>query len=448
MASYLKSKSSHEVKVIDAYYSMNEKQFLEQIKKEKPDVIGFSCTTYTFLKSMELLKKTKNALPDTTIVLGGIHATFFADKILKNYKFIDFVVRGEGEIAFTELVNNLGNRKKLKKVNGLALRDKGKIISNEPSFISDLDSLPLPDRRLLGDNDYSQTWFGVRLSLGKFTTLLTSRGCPHNCNFCCCSALFKKRWRTRSVKNILDELEEMYLQGYGTCIIVDDNFTLNPKRVVQICRGIRKRKIKMNLHCEGRVDRTDPKILKEMRKAGFSTIYFGMESGVQKALDYYKKGIKVEQIKNAVRNVKKARMNAIGSFIIGSPVETKEDVIKTLEFATELKIGLQINILELVPGSEIWMDNIKKMGKDDWKRAHFITKFYDNFTRKEMLYFRELGYKMLSEKWMKVSSVKELPSLMTSYNVKVIISNISKDPYLFVKQLIKIYKEGLYPFKV
>ncbi|NIM47046.1 MAG: radical SAM protein [Candidatus Aenigmarchaeota archaeon] len=451
IASYLKSKSNHEVKVIDAYCSNEtENQFLNQIKKEKPDVIGLSCTSYTFLRSMRLLKKIKQMFPEVIIVLGGIHATFFAEKILKNYKFIDFVVKGEGEITFYKLINNLHNRKKLKNIKGLAFYYKNKIVNNKIEFIEDLDSLPFPDRSLVKSIDYAQCWFGLKLSFGKFTTLLTSRGCPHNCTFCCCSALFKRRWRTRSVENILDELEEIYSQGYDTCIVVDDNFTLNSKRVIKICRGIKKRKIKMNLNCEGRVDKASLEVLKEMKRAGFSTIYFGMESGLQKVLDYYKKGITVEQIKNAVRNAKKARLNVIGSFIIGSPIESKEDILKTLEFATDLHIGLQINSLGIVPGAELWskLENNNKIRKNDWKSAHSISKYYNNFSEKELLNFIDYSYKLHSKKWLlRLNFLKDIFTLLTGYNIRIISWNLSKNPFLFMKRLIKIFTEGFYPYR-
>jgi len=443
LASYLKSKSNHEIKIMDAFScNIDENQFLNQVKKENPDVIGLSCTSYTFLYSMKLLEKIKKMLPDIIIVVGGIHATFFAENILKNYKFIDFVIKGEGEITFSELINNLHDIRKLKNIKGLAFRYKNKLINNKTELISKLDILPFPDRELVKNNDYAHYSNGIRITSGKFTTILSSRGCPHNCIFCCCSALFNRVWRTRSVESILNELDEIYSQGYETCIFVDDNFSLLPERVLKICRGIKKRKIKMDLHCEGRVDRASFDVLKEMKEAGFSTIYYGMESGVQKVLDYYKKGTTTEQIRNAVKNSKKIGLNTIGSFIIGSPVETREDILKTLRFASDLRIILQINSLDIVPGSILWSELNKdnKVGKDDWKRVYGASKYYNNFSREELSDLIEYGYKIQFRKWLSPTALSDVVNLFTSQNRKIISEN---SPILLIKRLAK----GLRPFR-
>jgi len=450
IASYLKSKSDHEVRVIDAFScSISEAQFLSQIRKEEPDVVGLSCTSYTFLKSMDLLGKIKQIFPDVKVVLGGIHATFFAEKIVENYKFIDFVVKGEGEIAFSELIENLHNRKELKSIGGLTFIDNNKIVSSKEEFISDLDSLPFPDRKLVEGNDYAHCWFDFKLTFGRFTTILTSRGCPYSCTFCCCSALFKRKWRARSVDNILDELEEIYSQGYKTCIFVDDNFTLVPARVIELCRGIMRRKIKLDLHCEGRVDKASLDVLKEMKRAGFSTIYFGAESGLQKVLDYYKKGITVEQIKDAVGKAKKAGLNVIGSFIIGSPIETRQDVLKTLDFASDLRIALQINLLGIVPGTELWLrlESSGEIKKNDWKIAHSISEYCGNFSQEELLEYLDYGYSLLIKKLKRPKSLRDILTLLSSYNTKIVLWNLSRNPLSLTKHLIKIWNGGLHPFR-
>ena len=445
IASYLKSKSNHEIRMIDAFScNMDEDQFLKQISKANPDVIGLSCTSFSFLKSMELLEKIKRMLTDVVVVLGGIHATFFAERIVKNYGFIDFVVKGEGEITFSELIENLNNREELKNIAGLTFIDNNEIVSNREELISDLDSLPFPNRRLIEGNEYAICWFGFRITLGKFTTILTSRSCPHKCTFCCCSALFKKKWRTRSVDNVLDELEEIYSQGYRSCIFIDDNFTLIPERVIKICRGIVERKIKMDLHCEGRVDRASPDILREMKKAGFSTIYFGIESGLQKVLDYYRKGITVEQIEDAVKNAKRAGLNVIGSLIIGSPVETRQDVLKTLEFVSDLRIILQINSLGIVPGTEIWLtlEKSNKIRGDDWKSVHSVSKYYDNFSEEELLNYLDHGYALLIRKLIRPKSCKDILALVSVYNMKIVFWNLSKNMVPFMKYLVQLRKSG------
>jgi radical SAM superfamily enzyme YgiQ (UPF0313 family) len=427
---------------------MTEEQFLGEIQKEKPDVIGLSCTSYSFLTSIELLRKLKEVLHDVVIVLGGIHVTFFAEKIVENYPFVNFVVKGEGEITFSKLIENLNNRNELRRISGVTFIDNGRIISNREELISDLNSLPFPDRKLVENNDYAHYWFGFRLTLGRFTTILSSRGCPYKCSFCCCSPLFKRKWRARSAENVLDELEEIYSQGYRSCIFVDDNFTLIPERVIEICRGIVKRKIKMDMHCEGRVGKVSLEVLKEMKNAGFSTIYFGIESGTQKVLDYYEKDITIKQIKDSVRMAKKAGLNVIGSFIIGAPIETRQDVLQTLELAKELRIIIQLNQLGIVPGAKLWT-NLEESGSiknDDWKQAHNATEYYDNFSEKDLSDLANLGYNFQIKMFATPKAIMDIITFLSGNNMKTLLWNIFRNPVSIIRLLAKLKKGGFRPF--
>jgi radical SAM superfamily enzyme YgiQ (UPF0313 family) len=137
---------------------------------------------------------------------------------------------------------------------------------------------------------------------------------------------------------------------------VDDSFTLNPKRVIEICRGMRKEKLDMEWICEGRVDNCSYEMLREMVEAGLKILYFGIESANQRILDYYKKTITPEQAETAVRTAKKAGVDVIvGSFIVGAPDETREEIWNTIEFARRVPIDLpQFNILGAHPGNDIW----------------------------------------------------------------------------------------------
>jgi anaerobic magnesium-protoporphyrin IX monomethyl ester cyclase len=448
IASHLNSDSNHDIKVIDGYsFNIAEDIFLAKIKDENPDVLGLSCTSHTFLRSMELLEKIKQILPNVVIVLGGMHATFFAEKIVAEYRFIDFVVKGEGEFCFTKLINNLHNKKELKNVKGLAFIDGNEIVSSEGEIITDLDSLPFPDRKLVEKNEYYHNWFGLRFNFGKFTTILTSRGCPYGCIFCCCSALYKRKWRTRSVENVLDELEEIHSQGYKTCIFIDDNFTLIPERVVEICKGIVERGIKMDFHCEGRIDKMSLDIFKEMKKAGFTTVLFGLESGLQKILDYYKKGNKVEQVKKVVTDAKNAGLNVIGSFIVGAPIETEQDILDNLEYASDLRIPLYIGPLVIVPGTGLWSDleENNRIKEDEWKSDHKVSKYYDHFTEEEISNYIDHGYSLMIKKLKRPRSIGDFTFFLSSYNLKIFLWNLYKNPITLLKRILITGILGRFP---
>jgi anaerobic magnesium-protoporphyrin IX monomethyl ester cyclase len=165
------------------------------------------------------------------------------------------------------------------------------------------------------------------------------------------------------VENIIEELHLLASEGYKQFLFVDDNFTLNPKRVVKICQRMRKEKLDVEWFAEGRVDQCPYDMLREMAKANCRMIYFGIENASQKVLDYYDKRTTPEQAEVAVRNARKAGVDVIvTSFILGAPNETRQEIQNTLKFAQKLQVDIpQFNILATFPGTDIW-DELKMKG--------------------------------------------------------------------------------------
>jgi anaerobic magnesium-protoporphyrin IX monomethyl ester cyclase len=235
-------------------------------------------------------------------------------------------------------------------------RNEGKIVATrDQPLIRNLDTLPFPNRKLL-NVDYHCLMAGVNVAPKKFTSIVTSRGCVYSCRFCSCTQLAHNVWRPRSAQNTLEELQLLASEGYKQLIFVDDSFTLNPKRVIEICRGMRKEKLEMEWICEGRVDNCPDEMLREMVSAGCKILYFGIESANQRILDYYHKTITPKQAEAAVRKAKKAGVDVVvGSFIIGAPDETREEIRNTMEFAKRVPIDIpQFNMLGAHPGNDIW----------------------------------------------------------------------------------------------
>jgi radical SAM superfamily enzyme YgiQ (UPF0313 family) len=250
----------------------------------------------------------------------------------------------------------LKNEGKLKNVLGITFREKGKVISTpDRPLIKDVDALPFPDRKFF-DVEYHSEIAGAVTAPKKFTTVLSSRGCPFRCRFCGCQRFARGIWRARSAENTVEELSLLASMGYKQFLFVDDSFTINPKRVIEICRLVRKEKIDMDWICEGRVDYCSYDTMREMVKAGCKIIYFGIESANQRILDYYNKRITPQQSERAVKTTRKAGMDAImGSFIVGAPTETREEIENTLSFARKIPIDFpQFNILGVFPGMDIW----------------------------------------------------------------------------------------------
>jgi len=190
--------------------------------------------------------------------------------------------------------------------------------------------------------------------------------------------LSKGRWRKRSPQDVIHELEELWRQGYRTCVFVDDNFTQDRQRVLEICRLIGESGMKMKLYCEGRVDRVNPELLRRMKTAGFDVIYFGAESASQHVLDYYDKRCLVQETMEAIAEAKRVRMLVIASFIIGAPNEEEIDIMKTIEFIKATRPhGVQINILDCLVGTPLWkeLDSHGFSRETDWKTNHRIHEF-------------------------------------------------------------------------
>ncbi|MFX0042386.1 MAG: B12-binding domain-containing radical SAM protein [Candidatus Hodarchaeota archaeon] len=350
--------------------SINET--LQWIKQEDPDILGFSTitTSGTGISSAEIAKRVKEEInPNVKILFGNYHATFNDTRILNKYPFIDACIRGEGENTLLEIAEKTEKGQGFEDIKGVTYRNNGRIIRNEDRpLIDNIDTLPIPNRELLGDVEYKSEVEGLDISLGNFTTASSSRGCAFQCTFCS-SAMFWGRWRPRSPKNIVEELTLLENQGYQNLYWVDDNFTISKKRLMELSYLIRKEKIDLNWMAEGRVTQSSRELLTAMKHMGCKIISYGVESGSQRVLDWYNKMITLNQVFDAIRNSKKVGIDVIlANFIVGAPIETREEIIETFNLAFKLDIDFpQFHILGIIPGNWIWnqMVDEKRINPDE-----------------------------------------------------------------------------------
>jgi len=423
--------AGHEVTIIDnARAQLPDERLIDRVRGECPDIVGISALTPTFRRALRIASSVKEALPDSKVVLGNYHATFEYERILKNCPFVDLVVLGEGEMTMLDLAEAVDKGKDVGDVRGVALRENGGVLRTAPRPpVRNLDELPFPNRRLLGWEYFSEV-VGMRTSSGRFTTVVTSRGCPHGCRYCACSAFTSRTVRFRSPENVVDEMEMLWSEGYEEVGFVDDNFLLNQKRVDKICELIRKRKIRMDLWVEGRTDQASLETMRNLAKAGCRAIYFGIESGNEHVLKYYGKNITPEISRRAVSNARRAGIDTvIGSFIVGAPIETMSDVRRTFDFAMSLRDMdfPQMNVLYLSPGMDLWNAAVRDgylsedefwdsavpavevypsgVGLDELKRE--IDEFYRKFLgRKSYLMFQAI--KTLGSRWRLEALIKNI----------------------------------------
>jgi len=373
IATYLRE-NGIDVSIIDeAAQGYSLKGTVDWVKKEDPDILGFSTCSSSGRKAALIAERVKQENPDIVTVFGNFYATFNAERVLRKYPFVDVIVRGEGEYTSLELAKCLEKKRDLKKVLGINFRKNDQIISTpDRPLIKDIDSLPFPDREVL-DVEYHNTTAGIVVAPKKFSSFVSSRGCVFKCRFCGCQRLARNLWRSRSVENILEELHLLSSQGYKQFLFVDDNFTLNPKRVIKLCQRLKKERVDVEFFAEGRVDNCPQDMLQEMERANCKMMYFGIENATQKVLDYYDKRTTPKQAEDAVKKARKAGIDVIvASFILGAPNETRKEIQNTLNFAQKIQLDIpQFNILATFPGTDIW-EELKMQGVLD-EEKHWET---------------------------------------------------------------------------
>ncbi|RLI05488.1 B12-binding domain-containing radical SAM protein [Candidatus Bathyarchaeota archaeon] len=346
-------KYGYPVEILDApALEVTFKDLAVELKRRKPDLVGITATTATISNALQTAKVTKEVLPESIVMMGGAHITFTHETLMKENPFVDVGCIGEGEYTLLEFVKTVENEGNLKNVKGIIFRKDGKILKTEPRpLIENLDDLPFPARHLLPMNRYKA--FRKKMILG---TILTSRGCPFNCIFCSSSLLFGKKFRARSPKNVVDEIEQ-FQETYKTRYVefVDDTFTFDKKRAEAICKEILDRKLDTQWVCSCRVDLINKELMKTLKKAGCIMIYFGVESGVQRVLNILKKGIKIEQAVRVMKWAREVGLETVASFVLGTPGETWEDALQTIKFAKKLDPDyVQFSIATPFPGTELY----------------------------------------------------------------------------------------------
>ncbi|NIR86142.1 radical SAM protein [Candidatus Bathyarchaeota archaeon] len=272
-----------------------------------------------------------------------------------------------------ELVQNVEKCTDLSRVGGIAYREKetGMTKLTPPrGFIQNLDSIPFPARDLFDNQaykDYYSKKFGYTI-----TSMITSRGCPFNCDFCS-QPIFGNRFRTRSAANIVDEIETVLALGYDRIWFADDCFTLKRKRLFNVCNEIVQRHMKIDWECLSRVDTIDREMTKKMEQAGCVRVFFGIESGNDSVLALMKKRANTRQAKEAVRATKLSGIRVGAFFIVGYPGETDETVLDTVRFASSLPLDyLSFTFPYPIPGTPLYERVRDKMILDDWKEPKHL----------------------------------------------------------------------------
>lgn len=374
LAAYIRKNCDFvDIKILD---QLTEKEILAKIDKINPDIIGINAVSLSFLKVKNLsrrIKQKSNAL----FIIGGIHLTT-SPKSFDDSPF-DLGVIGEGERTFVSFLkdfyknNNTLNINSLKKIKGLLLRDKNKIINTGlPDLIENLDEIPVPARDLLNMKYYTlPTVLSGGDDFNSMGSMLTSRGCPYNCPFCSSTKFWTMRIRFFSAKRVVEDILILYKKyHYHKIFVYDDLFSINKVRLKQILDLMEKEGIlgKIEFDVYGRADIFDDETAKLLRKMNVKRVIFGFESGSQKMLNYLKCGrVKIEDNIRAIKICKDNNLIPGGFFMIGSPGETEEDIIQTHDFIKEHCPNAIVYQTIPFPGTQIWEYAVKnKIIEDDF----------------------------------------------------------------------------------
>ena len=399
VASYARENTDAQIEVLDTQVEGVSYQRLGQIIKEKaPNMVGITATTFTLIDAIETARIVKKASKDIKVVVGGIHSHIYSEETI-NIPEIDYVILGEGEIPLANLIKNLNNPSALRKTEGIVFKDDGKIVNNGPEeLIANLDILPFPARDLTPYKKYSS----LLAKRKPITTMITSRGCPYQCTYCA-RPQFGKKFRARSAENVVNEIQECLGMGIREFLIYDDTFTIDRKRVLNICNEILNRKLEIGWDIRARVDNVDEEMLKRLRDAGCERIHYGVEAGTDKILKVLKKGITLEQVKEAFKLTKKAGISTLAYFMIGSPRETKEDISKTIKLAKELDPDFaHITVTTPFPATELYSQGLEEgvISYDYWRefaqnpKKDFQTIYWERIlSRKELFALLNYAYK-------------------------------------------------------
>lgn len=358
---------NREIKNNHVYVGLKFEQILQRIVDFNSNVVGISSIFYFNLPTvMKLANYLKENIPNIYVVLGGVAPTTLYKDLIK-CKGIDFIVLREGDYILPELIENI---QAPSKVPGLIWKEGSEIhINRESSLPEDLDRLPFPSRELVNLDLYLRIGkpFGFVKERKRFTTLLTSRGCPFSCSFCSAGLIHGKAFRYRSAENVLSEIEELVNKFNVTELhIIDENFTLNKQRAMEIMDGLIERGYNKFLSwtCPNGLfaNSLDEKMIDKMQKSNCHSVALAIESGDPDVSEKLaKKHINHNHVEKIIKYFKEnTNILLCGYFIIGFPGETKKQIMKTLNFANKLQMhNATISILMPYPFTEIYDKLIK-----------------------------------------------------------------------------------------
>ena len=317
----------------------------------EPDIIGFQVFSMNRVSTFRAIEKLTELNPHLRIVLGGVHTSIMYEQIVQKYPNVIAVI-GEGELTICELVRAIEDKIKLNGIKGIAYFDNGKVVTTEArSLIEDLDSLPMAKHDIYFENEPKR----------RMAHIITSRGCPFDCSFCCLKIISKRKLRKRSIASVIEELT--YLKNKYPRLrhiqIHDDTFLIDNERVIEFCKKLVEKKLSLTFECSARVKPVSEEMFYWMQKAGFKKIMFGLETGSRKLLQAIHKNIVPDDVIELFNMLKKFNFTITTFLMCGFPGEndeTIEDTIKLVNRTQDIYYNWIAGVGKLLvyPGTEVY----------------------------------------------------------------------------------------------
>jgi len=347
-----------EVKILDLNnHPCSDDALRDTIKAIDPGIIGISIKTATANASSRIADTIKKSFPHLPLVAGGPHISLCSEEFLRENRSFDFGIVGDGEVPLAALTRSLTHHETdLGHVRGLCYHRNGTFVRNASGVGSEITRLAYPDFDPIVDMDFQDFRY----------PLLTSRGCPYGCIFCCVGAISGKKWRPREPEDVVGELIAAKQKYQITSFeIMDDNCTFDVARAKALCRLLIKKKLRLDWWCHNgvRADKLDRELLRLMKRAGCRSIAIGVETGDENVFKGINKGETLADITRAVKMIQGAGLQCVGYFIVGLPGDSVASTKKTVRFQRSLNLShFTYNIAIPYPGTKM-ADLVQKNGR-------------------------------------------------------------------------------------
>lgn len=444
-------RKKHEIEIIDlvqlirdgviAYDKNFDEESARFINIRRFDVVGFSTFSASYHHSLNINSRLKKLSPNVITILGGPQASF-CDVETMGYFPVDYIVRGEGEISFANLIDALERSKPPSGIAGITYRQSSNVKRNDAEpFIEDIDTLPFPAYDL----------YPIRKETN--VPIEATRGCPFSCTFCATSRYWGHRVRHKGAPRIFSEMEFLR-KKYPVEILsfTDDTFTLDRAKVTRICNHFIEKKIRVRWTCSTRIDAVDERLLGLMSKAGCVSIFYGIESGSPKIQKKIRKNIDTKIILKNLKLTSKYGMGSTSSFMLGFPDETEEDLSMTLKLRNKIKLlfsneqPVQLHLLSPDVRTEITRKNLKRLAYDgfhsDYSGGVFAPYDKDMILRHPNLFhsFYYLKMKHIDRKFIKLLYQFIFIAQILAYWSSLYIMLRNGDPLKIFKKWLKFHE--------